>query len=69
VKFSFLDQDRRDETTAWNRSEDPPLPDYLDQIADKYFEDVEEEERVRARERIEQVSKPIKPIKPMQCRY
>eukprot|EP00984_Skeletonema_dohrnii_P027698 scaffold17336_cov172-Skeletonema_dohrnii-CCMP3373.AAC.3 len=57
ANFSLLGQDGEEETTAWNLSDDPPLPDHLDQILDNCFwgiEDVEEEERVRGRERIEQ---------------
>ena len=69
VSFSFLNQDGEEETTAWNLSEHPSLPDYLDQKVDECFafedvEDVEEEEKVRVRERIEEVSKPITQ---MQC--
>eukprot|EP00985_Skeletonema_marinoi_P028109 scaffold24023_cov221-Skeletonema_marinoi.AAC.4 len=54
VNFSFLDEDGEEETLSWTRSDDPPLPDHLDQIVADHFEGVEEEERVRARGRIEQ---------------
>ena len=56
VNFSFLDEDGEEETLSRTRSDDPPLPDHLDQIVADHFEGVEEEERVRARGRIEQVS-------------
>ena len=56
MNFSFLDEDGAEEKLSRTRSDDPPLPDHLDQIVADHFEGVEEEERVRARGRIEQVS-------------
>ena len=66
MTFNFLGEDGEEEVESWDRSEDPPLRDHLDQIADDYFENASVEDRAIARGRIEQVSKPITT---MQSRY